>query len=85
MNNLEFYKRCAEILDQPFVDKTFKHYKKTRWNNRKPGNGNYPGFGLIKVYGNMVHITTHRYNKLFNSKELALAWLSGGMVTAESS
>lgn len=82
MTNLEFYERCAEILGQEFEDCSFKHYKRKRWNNRKPGNGRYKGFGLIRVYGNMVHISTSTTNKLFNSKELALEWLEGGMVTS---
>ena len=85
MTDLEFYEKCAEILGQEFQSTPFEHYKRTRWNNRKPGNGRFKGFGLIRIYGNMVHISNRKVNKLFNSKELALEWLSGGMVTAKSS
>lgn len=46
----EFYSKCGELLkihhnyQQPYN-------RKTRWNQRRPGNGRYPGFGLIRYHG----------------------------------
>jgi len=85
MTHYEFYTMCASILDIEIEDHSFSHYKRTRWNNRSPGNGRFPGFGLIRIYGDMIHITTKNNNMTFASKSEALTWLSGGTETAESS
>ena len=35
----------------------YPYSKKTRWNNRLPGNGRYPGYGLVRRFsGNSIHL-----------------------------
>jgi hypothetical protein len=74
----EFYKKCAEILD---VDYTYKkrYLKKTRWNNRDPGNGRFPGHGLIRYYsGDNIHIILTKpviINKICKSADEVLLLL----------
>ena len=71
----EFYERCAEILG-------IKHEyntpvpKRTRWNNRFIGNGRYPGFGLIRCYGNSVMVTSKTHgSKMFTDYESVYEYL----------
>jgi len=56
MDDKEFYDRCADILDAEHEYLPFAHYARTRWNNRKPGSGRFPGRGIIRIFGNDVHI-----------------------------
>jgi len=73
MDNIEFYKRCSaivgietEITVHPPIIKRFDKngkeifrpkFRLTRWNNRKPGNGRFPGLGLIRAFSsNQIHI-----------------------------
>lgn len=73
-----FYKRCAELLCVPDTYSAFPYRKRTRWNNRAPGNGRFEGFGLIRLFGNSVHMMLkHPYavNRFFPSKETALLYL----------
>ena len=77
MTNEEFYVECAKLLDTTYDCKPFPwtHSKRTRWNNRQPGSGRYPGHGLIRCYGNLVHVNLHtpvKFDKTFNSMEEAL-------------
>jgi hypothetical protein len=51
----DFYAECAAILGVAHEGEAFTHYKRTRWNNRRPGRGRFPGAGLIRVFGNVVH------------------------------
>lgn len=81
MNDLEFYEKCAELLGIEFEDNSFTQYRRTRWNNRKPGNGRYPGYGIIRVFGDKVHVAFKNHHAIHNSKEEVLEWLAGGMVT----
>lgn len=70
-----FYARCSEILN-------IKHEyntpvpRRTRWNTRFIGNGRYPGFGLIRCYGNSVMITTKTHgSKMFADYESVYEYL----------
>ena len=53
----DFYGECAAILGFDHEGEAFTHYKRTRWNNRRAGRGRFPGSGLIRVFGNVVHIS----------------------------
>ena len=33
-----------------------RDHARTRWNNRKPGSGRFPGCGIIRIFGDEVHI-----------------------------
>ena len=51
-----FYNRCAELLGTEYNCVAFPYDKRTRWNNRSPGEGRYPGFGTIRKYGDVIHV-----------------------------
>jgi hypothetical protein len=55
----DFYAECAALLGTRDECEAFTHYKRTRWNNRKPGRGRYPGYGIIRAYGDLVQIHLH--------------------------
>lgn len=88
----DFYGECAEILGtehqyrdgvpRPKIDRDGKIYtptsRGTRWGGREPGNGRFPGFGLIRLFGNTVQIQLtepKRLSGIFNSKQEALSFL----------
>ena len=56
MTDEEFYARCAEILDAEHEYLPFAHHARTRWNNRRPGCGRFPGRGMVRLFGERVHI-----------------------------
>lgn len=68
----DFYERCGELLENPhaFID---RHTRVTRWNNRDPGNGRYPGLGQIRMFGpNCIHVMLRnpiRINRTFDSMD----------------
>lgn len=78
MTNDEFYEQVAQILGTEYDCKPFPWYKRTRWNNRQPGSGRYPGFGVVRCFGDQVHIALHtpNINKIANSKEEAIKLLT---------
>ncbi|NBB17699.1 hypothetical protein GVN21_20250 [Caulobacter sp. SLTY] len=55
-----FYQACAERLGAETHYRPFPYSRRTRWNAREPGNGRYPGFGLIRLFGETVHIQLRR-------------------------
>ncbi len=74
----QFYTEVAKILNAETVYKRFPYSKKTRWNNRNPGNGRYEGRGLVRYYShNCIHIclSNPRLNKMCKSTEEAYAAL----------
>lgn len=75
-----FYQKCAELLGTTYDYKPFPYAKRTRWNNRAPGNGRFGGFGLIRLFGSTVHMSLKapvKVNRWFTSREDALAFLEG--------
>ena len=78
MNNEEFYSKCAELLGAEHEYLPFTHYKRTRWNNRKPGSGRYPGYGIIRKFGNQIHVALTKpiqHHSVYNSEEEVFAFL----------
>ena len=77
---MEFYKKCAELLGAEYDGEPFTHYKRTRWNNRKPGSGRFPGFGIIRKFGDKIQVALrhpeHHYKIYENEKEV-LDYLTG--------
>ena len=57
MTKIEFYEAVGEILGTGH-DSLIRseHYQRSRWNNREPGNGRYPGHGLVRYFAT-DHIT----------------------------
>lgn len=72
-----FYLRCASILQCGWHTFNAQPSFMRRW-NRQLGNGRFPGFGLIRVFGPRTIQVALRWpgcNKTFNSYEGALAFL----------
>lgn len=89
----EFYEECGKILGVSTEYKEQKLYNKfdretgqkykvptrgNRWGGREPGNGRFPKRGLIRVFGNSIHIALHtpKLNGLYNSFDEALIALN---------
>ena len=71
-----FYQAVAETLGcAGHSYRKFPYSKRTRWNNRAPGNGRYPGFGLVRRFGStnvVVQLHTPRLHKHFKNTTDAL-------------
>lgn len=92
-----FYGLCAEILGtehqyrddvpRPKRDREGKRYfpttKSTRWGGREPGNGRFPGFGLIRLHWpDLVLIRLHHPKKIYaniTGRDEALQYLRQAM------
>jgi hypothetical protein len=75
-----FYTRCAELLGAETTYKPWFGRPPNRWNNRAPGNGRYPGFGMIRRFGdNAIHVNLHHpftLNRWFKSEDEVYAALA---------
>ena len=78
MNNEDFYHKCAEILCVEYDGEPFRYSYRTRWNNRKPGSGRYPGYGIIRKFGSQIHVALTKpipHHAIYNSEEEVLTFL----------
>lgn len=77
MNNEQFYGEVAKILGTTHEYIPFPYRKRTRWNNRGPGSGRFPEKGIVRCFGNLVHIALYDplISKVCASKEEALETL----------
>lgn len=67
-----FYQRCAELLGVQHTYKMYPYTRRTRWNNRTPGNGRFIDRGLIRMFSPtliQVALTTPRINKTCKSMQ----------------
>ena len=74
-----FYQQCAERLGAHHHYRPFPYSRRTRWNAREPGNGRFPGFGLIRLSGDTVHMQLRApagVNRWFATREAALDFLA---------
>ena len=88
----DFYDKVADILGveheyNTFNDKIIKPFdrfgnprttNKNRWNGREPGNGRFQGFGIIRNYGTVIHVTLNHpqsVNKIFDKEDDVLEFL----------
>lgn len=74
-----FYQSCADILGARHDYAPFRYGKRTRWNNRGAGNGRFPGFGLVRLFGAEVHVHLRApvaVNRRFPDPDSALAFLA---------
>ena len=91
MKEKEFYKECVKIvgteseyttpkkISKRFNRETGEMYQPptsaTRWGGREPGNGRFPGLGLIRCFGSnciQVNIKNPTLSKTYESYEEAL-------------
>ncbi|AFL54022.1 hypothetical protein ABIE78_006349 [Sinorhizobium fredii] len=78
MNRSAFYEECSRILGASHAYEAPRSLKINRWNNRGPGNGHFPGYGLIRVLGpHHIRIALRRpeLKLLCRSEEAAFAAL----------
>lgn len=76
MNVEKFYAECSALLGTIDECQAFPYHKRTRWNNRVPGRGRFEGFGLIRAYGDIVHVNLRHpvaITGVFDGYENALA------------
>lgn len=74
----EFYAECSALLGTADAGEAFPYYRRTRWNNRKPGRGRFPGHGMIRAFGDVVHIHLHTpkpIQKVIEGRDAALEFL----------
>lgn len=77
MEKEEFYLECARLLDTVYECTPWRWpgVRKTRWNNRDPGEGRFPNFGLIRCFGDIVQVNIYHpisLCKVYKSKEEAI-------------
>lgn len=78
-----FYQQVADALgvenNYEYNPNTLGGAYRTRWNNRKPGNGRFEGYGIVRYFGpNCIHVFLHKpvkINKVFDNAEELLALL----------
>jgi hypothetical protein len=93
MNQEEFYAACAAIIGAAhhYEDKRPRYLKWDRKNEvyyrpmtkagrrsgREPGNGRFPGIGLVRDFGAVIHVslTEPLISRSFDSYASALAFL----------
>lgn len=85
MDREAFYDECSRILGAPYSYRAPPYRKLTRWNNRAPGNGRFPGYGLIRMFGpHHIQIALRRpaeINRLCHSEEEAFTALKAAAQT----
>ena len=59
-----FYRECAKLLCADHTYREFPYRKRTRWNNREPGNGRFVGHGLIRFFSSTCNVVSLRYPAL---------------------
>ena len=81
MTDEEFYAECAALLGADHEGHPFPYRKRTRWNNRIPGRGRFKNAGLIRIFGNQIHValTKPRIMGIYDSKDVALRAIRGMM------
>ena len=73
-----FYEKCAKLLGTTYECESFPWRKRTRWNNRSPGGGRYPGFGIIRKFGNSIHVSLRHpvvHHAIYDSEEELFTFL----------
>lgn len=85
MTNDEFYHAVAGLLGTRYDCTPFTGHKRTRWNNRAAGSGRYPGFGMVRIHGDAVHVALRRpvtLHRVYDTKDIALADLKNRLTPA---
>ena len=87
MNKKDFYNQIAILLNTTHTYSTFNdnlpvnkktgirfNTNATRWGPRTPGNGRFPGHGIVRDFGSEILVNLHEpeINGIFESREKAL-------------
>lgn len=86
-----FYRDVSDLLgiesNYEYNPNTLGGAYRTRWNNRKPGNGRFEGYGIIRFFGaSCIHVAINHpvtITGTFGSKEEVLATLKKALDEAE--
>jgi hypothetical protein len=73
--SVDFYRKISQALGCEYECKKFPYSRRTRWNNREPGSGRYPGFGIVRRFSaNCILINLHNppINGIFFSEQAVL-------------
>lgn len=74
-----FYEKCAEIMGTTYDGKVFPWSSRTRWNDRVPGSGRFPGFGIIRCFGGNIQVALRfpvNHHKIYKTEKEVLDFLS---------
>jgi hypothetical protein len=69
----------AELLGASHDYRAFPHRRPNRWSNRSGGNGRIAGYGVIRLFGETVHMQLRApasVNRCFSNRVEALAYLA---------
>ena len=74
MNNEQFYSNVAVLLNTTHDYLPFPFLRRTRWNQRRLGSGRFPNHGIVRCFGNNVHVALYdpELNVICSSKDAAL-------------
>lgn len=82
----EFYQRCSDMLgtENTYVER-HQYWYRSRWNNRAPGSGRFPGYGTIRMFSpNCIHVSLLKpveCNRTFESAEEVYAFLQNALTS----
>ena len=88
-----FYRDVSDLLgiesNYEYNPNTLGGAYRTRWNNRKPGNGRFEGYGIIRFFGaSCIHVAINKpvhITGTFESKEEVLRVLKKALDEAQAS
>ncbi|RYF14259.1 MAG: hypothetical protein EOO77_14510 [Oxalobacteraceae bacterium] len=55
----DLYAEFAALLGTQHEGQPFPWGRRNRWNNRIAGRGRFPGHGIIRIFGDVVHFAIH--------------------------
>jgi len=81
-----FYEAAAATLGASHEYRPWTGRGPNRWNNRRPGNGRFPGYGTVRYFApGVIHVCLHApsaVNRTARSADEALAILKAAVVSA---
>lgn len=69
-----FYEKCSQILGIAH-EYAVPVQRRNRWNNRRLGNGRFPGFGLVQCFGQAVRVVSKSGTRIFYSYDEVYEYL----------
>lgn len=81
----DFYRAVAKLLHcEAHGYQPFPFRRRSRWNNRNPGSGRFPGHGLVRFYGPAhIHVHLNDVVGVFASIDAALAAIRAAQDAAD--
>jgi hypothetical protein len=78
----EFYADLGEMLGTGHDYVVTPGRWKKRWGPRTPGNGRFSGHGIVRCFGETVHVALYKphIHGIYGSKDEALRMVQGALV-----